>query len=253
LQFEIYNLHFALAAAKGRAMEGNMSEYLWYCPNCNKELTVTDEDRRVSFADLTLSNADGPRRLVSKFVVCPNPECRKFSVITSLHHLEVSGKRTYTGKHIKTWALVPPSRARSFPIAIPQHILQDYHEACLTLELSPKVAAALARRCLSSMIRDYWQVQPGSLGDEFRQIKGTADPLTWETIESIRTRGLIGAHMESEGAEILDIDPGEAELLIGLIETLIEDWYVTREERRKRLTETRKITGKGLVEKRMEE
>jgi hypothetical protein len=99
-----------------------MSEYLWYCPNCNKELTVTDEDRRVSFADLTLSNADGPRRLVSKFVVCPNPECRKFSLITSLHHLEVSGKRTYTGKHIKTWSLVPPSRARSFPIAIPQHI-----------------------------------------------------------------------------------------------------------------------------------
>jgi hypothetical protein len=103
------------------------------------------------------------------------------------------------------------------------------------------------------MIRDFWQVQPGSLGDEFRQIKGTADPLTWETIESIRGRGMIGAHMESEGAEILDIDTGEAELLIGLIETLIEDWYVTREDRRKRLTETRKITGKGVSERKMDE
>lgn len=225
-----------------------MSEYLWYCPNCSKELTVSDEDRRVSFADLTLSNADGPRRLVSKFVVCPNPECRRFTLITSLHHLEIIGKRTYTGKQIKTWALVPPSRARSYPIAIPHHILEDYHEACLTLELSPKVAAALARRCLSSMIRDFWQVQPGSLGDEFRQIKGTADPLTWETIESIRKSGMVGAHMESEGAEILDTDPGEAELLIGLIETLVEDWYVTREDRKKRLTEIRKITGGGVTE-----
>jgi hypothetical protein len=234
-------------------MEENVSEYLWYCPNCNKELTVSDDDRRVSFADLTLPNADGPRRLVSKFVVCPNPECRKFSLITSLHHMEVNGKRTYTGKHIKTWALVPPSRARSFLIAIPPHILQDYNEACLTLELSPKVTAALSRRCLSAMLRDYWQVQPGSLGDEFRQIKGTADPLTWETIESIRRRGMIGAHMESEGAEILDVDPGEAELLIDLIETLIEDWYVTREERRKRLTDIRKITGKGVAEKEKKE
>ena len=230
-----------------------MSEYLWKCPHCNKEQTVSDEDRRVSFADLTLANADGPRRLVSRFVVCPNPECKRFSVITSLHHLEVSGKRTYTGKHIKTWALVPPSRARSFRIAIPEHILQDYDEACLTLEMSPKVAAALARRCLSSMIRDYWQVQPGSLGDEFRQIRGTADPLTWETIESIRKSGLIGAHMESEGAEILDVDPGEAELLINLVETLIEDWYVTREERRKRLTGIRKITGEGVVETKIDE
>jgi hypothetical protein len=230
-----------------------MSEYLWYCPNCNKELTVSDEDRRVSFADLALPNADGPRRLVSKFVVCPNPDCRKFSVITSLHYLEVNGKRTYTGKHIKTWALVPPSRARSFPTAIPHQILQDYHEACLTLELSPKVAAALARRCLSSMLRDYWQVQPGSLGDEFRQIRGTADPLTWDTIESIRRRGMIGAHMESEGAEILDVDPGEAELLIDLVETLIEDWYVTREERRKRLTEIKKITGKSIAARERDE
>ena len=34
---------------------------------------------------------------------------------------------------------------------------------------------------------------------------------------------MIGAHMESDGAEIIDIAPGEAELLIGLIETLIVD------------------------------
>ena len=226
-----------------------MSEYLWYCPYCNREQTVTEEGRQVAFADLTLPNADGPRRLVSKFVVCPNPECGKFFLSASLHGLEVSGNRSYTGKHLKTWNLVPPSRARSFPVAIPQHVLQDYQEACLTIELSPKVAAALSRRCLSAMIRDYWQVQPGSLNDEFRQIRGTVDPLTWEAIESIRKSGMTGTRMESDGAEILDTEPGEAELLIGLIETLIEDWYVTREERRKRLKQIRKVTGEDVAEK----
>jgi hypothetical protein len=99
------------------------------------------------------------------------------------------------------------------------------------------------------MIRDFWQVQPGSLSDEFRQIKGTADPLTWEAIESVRRSGMIGARMESEGAEILDTEPNEAKMLIGLIETLIQDWYVGREERRKRLQEIKQITGEDAAEK----
>ena len=103
------------------------------------------------------------------------------------------------------------------------------------------------------MLRDFWQVQPGRLIDEFRQIKGTADPLTWEAIESVRNSGTIDAQMESEGAEIMDIEPGEAKLLIGLIETLIEDWYVGREERRKRLQGIRRITGEPATEKGPEE
>lgn len=230
-----------------------MSEYLWHCPFCNREQTVTEKDRQTAFADLTIDNADGPRRLVTKFVVCPNPECRKFSLSASLHGMKQSGGRSYTGQLQKTWDLVPPSRARSFPVAIPQNVLEDYQEACITLEQSPKVAAALSRRCLSKMLRDFWQVQPGRLIDEFRQIKGAADPLTWEAIESVRNSGMIGARFESEGAEIFDIDPGEAKLLIGLIETLIEDWYIGREERRKRLKGIRQITGEPASEKAPEE
>jgi hypothetical protein len=104
-------------------------------------------------------------------------------------------------------------------------------------DLSPKVAAALSRRCLSEMLRDYWKVQHGSLNEEFRQIKGSVDPLTWEAIEAVRKIGSIGSRMEGRGAEILDTDPGEAALLITLIETLIQDWYVFREARLKRLEE----------------
>ena len=220
-----------------------MSEYLWHCPFCNREQTVTDEGRQISFADLTIANADGPRRLVVKFVVCPDPQCRKFSLSASLHGLETSGSRSYTGKLMKTWGLVPSSRARIFPVTLPPAVLENYQEACIAIEFSQKVAAALARRCLSEMLRDFWEVQPGSLSDEFRQVKGAVDPLTWEAIESIRKSGMIGARMENAGNEILDIDPGEAELLIGLIETLIQDWYVSREERRKRLAKIKELTG----------
>jgi hypothetical protein len=228
-----------------------MSEYIWQCPYCGTDQPVTDNERQVAIADLTLPNADGPRRLVTKFVVCPNAKCRKFSLTASMHGREVVGTRVYTGKHLTSWNLVPPSRARAFPVSLPPDVLEDYHEACLTLELSPKVSAALSRRCLSAMLRDYWRVQPGSLNDELRQIKGTADPLTWEAIESVRRSGMIGARMEAEGAEVQDTDPGEAELLIGLIETLIQDWYIAREERRKRLQKIRLITGEETAEQKV--
>lgn len=225
-----------------------MGEYLWHCPFCNTDQTVTDEMRQVTFADLSLQNADGQRRLVIKYVVCPNPTCRKFSLSASLHSRETTGNRAYTGKNLKSWNLVPPSRARSFTVAVPPHILKDYEEACLTEELSEKISAALSRRCLSEILRDFWQVQPGRLSDEFRQVKGTVDPLTWEAIDSVRKSGMIGARMESEGAEIMDTEPGEAKILIDLIETLVHDWYVGREERRKRLKQIKEITGAGPTE-----
>lgn len=237
----------------GELMEGKVSEYLWHCPFCNTDQTVTGKGRQVAFADLSLPNAEGPRRLVTKFVVCPNSRCGQFSLNASLHTLEIAGNRAYTGKHLKTWALVPTSQARSFPVALPERVIEDYREACLTLELSPKVSAALSRRCLSEILRDFWRVQPGALNDEFRQIKGTADPLTWEAIESVRKSGMIGARMESEGAEIRETEPGEAKLLIGLIETLIQDWYVSRDERRKRLDKIRRITGEEAAEKTADE
>jgi len=226
-----------------------VSEYLWHCPFCNTDQTVTDEGRQATFADLSIDNVDGPRRLVVKFVVCPSPDCRRFSLSASLHGLEIVGSRSYTGKQLKTWALIPPSRARSFPVVLPPNILEDYQEACLSVEFSEKVAAALSRRCLSEMLRDFWQVQPGSLADEFRQIKGSADQLTWEAIESIRRSGMVGSRMESKDGEILDTEPGEAKLLIGLIEMLIDDWYVAREDRRRRLQGIRQLTGESVAEK----
>lgn len=226
-----------------------MSEYLWQCPFCAADQAVTEKERQVTFSDLTIKNAEGPRRLVVKYVVCPNPRCREFSLSASLHALETSGRRAYTGKQLAAWSLVPPSNARSFPVALPAHILEDYREACLIAAQSPKAASALARSCLSSMLRDYWRIQPGSLSDEFRQIKGSADPLTWEAIDSVRGMGTIGARMESEGAEILETEPGEAKLLIGLIETLLQDWYVGRETRRRNLEEIRQIAESGSPER----
>jgi hypothetical protein len=41
--------------------------------------------------------------------------------------------------------------------------------------------------------------------------------------------------MEKDINVIVDVDPDEAKLLIGLIETLIDEWYVARHDREQRL------------------
>lgn len=41
--------------------------------------------------------------------------------------------------------------------------------------------------------------------------------------------------MEHDINVIVDVDVNEAQLLIGLVETLLEEWYVRREERERRM------------------
>jgi hypothetical protein len=86
------------------------------------------------------------------------------------------------------------------------------------------------------MLRDYWKVKPGRLVDEINQVQEKVDPLAWAAIEAVRKIGNIGAHMEKDINVIVDVDPNEAELLIGLIERLLEDWYIARERRKTSMT-----------------
>lgn len=81
------------------------------------------------------------------------------------------------------------------------------------------------------MIRDFWKVSKARLVDEIEAIKGQIDPTTWEAIDAVRGVGNIGAHMEKDINLIVDVDPEEATLLIGLIEFLLEDWYIARHDR----------------------
>lgn len=126
----------------------------------------------------------------------------------------------------------PSSMAKRYPEYIPRQIREDYEEACAVLHLSPKAAATLARRCLQGMIRDYWGIVKGNLNNEITALSDKIQPDLWQAIDGLRQLGNIGAHMEKDTNIIVDIDPGEAEKLIKLIELLMKEWYINREERR---------------------
>lgn len=217
-----------------------MSDFNWTCPHCERDVTISVGRFSVSYHTLEYRNSVGRCTLQSSFIVCPNNECRKYSCSVILYKSNVSGrpgsKEEEFGEIIKEWSLIPPSAAKHFPDYIPLAIREDYEEACLIRALSPKASATLSRRCLQGILRDFWGVKPGRLVDEIAQIKERIDVITWDAIEAVRKLGNIGAHMEKDINLIVDVDPQEANLLIGLVETLLREWYIAREERKSRFT-----------------
>ncbi len=222
-----------------------MDNYIWTCPHCSKPTTITESDQITDQSDLFLKNDYGYLRLINRFIVCPNPNCKKVTLKVWLHkqiYTQAYGHGSYgTGDLIKEWQLIPNSSAKSFPDYIPEAILTDYNEACLIRDLSPKASATLARRCIQGIIRDFWGVKSARLVDEIEAIKDKVDPLVWESIDTIRQIGNIGAHMEKDINLIVDVDPEEAGHLLGLIEMLLQDWYVVQEERKKQLEKIKQI------------
>lgn len=214
-----------------------MKPFKWRCPYCNYDTTITENDVSMDSVSLNIENKNGSKIAVTKFIVYPNPECNEFSLDVSLHNTEYNSNYGYITKDlINKWNLLPTSIAKNFPDYIPKVIKDDYEEACLIKDLSPKASATLYRRCLQGMIRDFWGIKKNKLIDEI-----DVDPLTWKAIDSVRTVGNIGAHMEKDINMIIDIEPFEADLMIQLLETLMYDWYITRYERESRLRDIIKI------------
>jgi len=209
----------------------------WRCPFCDHNATIRDSDVHYSGSWFDVQNVHGPHRASYKFIVCPNEHCKEYTFAVFLHRANRSAgpTRLTIGPPIKQWNLIPASEAKVFPDYIPKQIRDDYLEACLILDFSPKASATLARRSLQGMIRDFWGVTKETLKQEIDAIKEQVESTTWEAIETVRRVGNIGAHMEKDINLIIDVEPDEARLLIGLIELLFRDWYITRHQREERL------------------
>ncbi len=221
-----------------------MTKLSFTCPYCDKPTTITDPNLYSNWEYLSLEESSLGEVGVKVFAItCPNQDCQKLYlkvVLTNIY--SVVGYPAREGKEISSWELLPDSCARSLPDYIPQAIKSDYEEACKIKNLSPKASATLSRRCLQGMIRDFFSdVKPGKLKNEIDSIKDKVDPLIWESIETVRKVGNIGAHMEEDINVIVDVEPNEAQLLIKLIERLIDEWYVARKNRQDQLEEMKKV------------
>lgn len=205
----------------------------WTCPYCNRPCTVGKDDVRTMGTREYIAPEYGWYYSKTTVVVCPNPDCRKKTISQAIHKWDSSRERI--DDVLFSWQLLPESAARPFPDYIPEQLREDYAEACLIRDKSPKASATLSRRCLQGMIRDFWNIKKGRLVDEIEALQDKVDSATWQAIDSVRHVGNIGAHMEKDVNLIIDVEPEEAGLLIWLIETLFQEWYIARHEREERM------------------
>lgn len=224
------------------------------CPYCNHHSTITEPDYFSLWEKIQINKSDREDAgLYAVAITCPNKECNKLWLkleLCSAYEQSYPGSGNWMkSATLESWQLLPESEARVLPNYIPIPIQDDYKEACRIRDLSPKASATLARRCLQGMIRDFWHVSKPTLKEEIEALESLIDTSTWEAIDSVRSVGNIGAHMEKDINLIIDVGSDEAQLLIGLIEQLIEDWYVQKHDREERMRKVKVLAEEKSMKK----
>lgn len=219
------------------------------CPHCNVEINP-------NFSEYPLGKDSVSSASLFK-MICPNSKCRKhilkFARGDSYQDLKFSTSNyNLHSDHIKENFYVYPQVASrpNAPIEVDGHIAQDFNEACLVLSLSPKASAALSRRCLQNILREKAGVTHGNLVKEIEQVisDGKTPSYITESIDAIRNIGNFAAHPSKDRAsgEIIDVDPGEADWLLDVLEMLFDFYYVQPEViKKKRADLDAKLTAAG--------
>jgi hypothetical protein len=121
---------------------------------------------------------------------------------------------------------------------VPEEFAADYREACLTLSDSPKASAALSRRCLQHILRETAKVKPSNLADEIQMVidSKTLPSHLVESLDAIRNIGNFAAHpiKSKSSGEVLDVEPGEGEWNLDVLESLFDFYFVQPAELKKK-------------------
>ena len=221
-----------------------MAAQKWTCPFCNRPTTITDNDTDGRDSSHFTGTKYGFVGTSLSAIRCPNPDCGEVYLefsFNKIQHRMVAPYGHVITECIDTWTLRPESMAKMQPEYIPPQLREDYYEACLIAEKSPKASATLSRRCLQGMIRDRWKISKNTLFEEINELENIVDDDTWEAIKAVKDVGNIGAHMEKDINLIIPVDPDEAKLLIEMIEELFDVWYVQRHERQQKKAKLKQL------------
>lgn len=213
----------------------------WACPHCGHHMVLSGPmlSRTISVLNprSTLGNIASEITSIS----CANDACNEVTVDIRIGNYTkrpathtTAAYAILTDESVLARRLLPIGKVMRLPKEIPEEIRLTYREAVLTAAVSGRSGAAMARRCLQGIVRDFWDIptgERGKLGAELAFIKDRIDPGLWNDIQAVRSIGDIGAHMDKSASEIIDVTPDEARILISLIETLFQDWYIARSKR----------------------
>jgi hypothetical protein len=137
--------------------------------------------------------------------------------------LQPLGKRTVTMVHPKGMSRPP------LPPEVPGYIAHDYRDAAAVLETSPKASAALTRRCLRNVLH-HFGFRDMDLNKEIDTLIATKQvpKVLAEWLEAVREIGkfyVIPSKATTAG-EIQPVENGEPEVLLDLLDSMFEFFFV---------------------------
>ncbi|MGD2094895.1 MAG: DUF4145 domain-containing protein [Phycisphaerales bacterium] len=152
------------------------------------------------------------------------PECQKYIIELECEPFEAG----YPTRRIQVY---PKGVSRApVPEQVPNKFADDYKEACLVFSDSPKASSALSRRCLQNILREKAGIKKNNLADEIQQVlKSNQLPSHLSTaIDAVRNIGNFAAHpiKSTNTGQIVDVEPGEAEWLLDVLEGLFDFYFI---------------------------
>ena len=183
------------------------------CPHCSK-LFHPQKDW-----DNIYSDKDAHYHVMA--VTCP--ACERFVFLINRSLKDNQGKEIIVAY---------PRAINRSPLSddVPEKYKTDYLEAVAVLADSPKASATLSRRCLQNLLRDHVGVKKGNLSSEIDQLLLNNELPSYlsEAVDAIRNIGNFAAHpMKSTNSlEIIDVEVGEAEWSLDVLERLFDFYFV---------------------------
>lgn len=203
------------------------------CPYCSKEIYLEEEDQIDNQYD---SNDNRITDKINGFIIswgnCPS--CNNLIILKTNGFFYKNKEEAKFNEYGPDEFLLPKSCCRIIANEVTENYRIDFEEASSVLNLSPKASAALSRRLLQKILREKLNISKSSLSteiDEFMKIKDVPSYLI-ESVDAIRNIGNFAAHplKDTNTGEIVDVEPGEADWLLDVIEALFDYIFIQPEK-----------------------
>jgi hypothetical protein len=165
-------------------------------------------------------------RWTATFQRCP--ECKR-----SIVYLEaVKVASGALSSQVASRFMVYPQGAtpRPVPAEVPDPYAKDFNESVAVLPKSPKASAALSRRNLQAIIHDVAGIKARDLNSEIETLinSGKIPGHICEGLHAVRVIGNFAAHplKSTSTGEIMEVEPGEAEWDLDVLEQLFDFYFV---------------------------
>jgi hypothetical protein len=189
------------------------------CPHCSVQ--VHPEFKTSHLNDGNGIGAEG-RSYTSwlvKHMACPS--CHKAILLLQ--------KRIIDFAPVESLIYPKSSLRQCAPVVVPEDLREDFDEAVITLEGSPKASAALSRRCLQGLLRYQGYTQHDlAKAIEALLASNTLPASLARNVDAVRNIGNFAAHptKDKNSGAIVPVEPHEAEWNLDVLEGLFDYYYV---------------------------